>query len=261
MAFAGAVWGDDRFSDRIGGACFIWPERGVHVSLPGRFPAIFTKGGPIPAGGADRTNGEGNHTYLRFWRAVQGADRPARPGGGGLFRDPPLYRKPGGDPDHGPGGDYFYRRAGQRLSPWLSRRSREILELGIPVLGICYGMQLLCFMCGGRVGPCETREYGVVEAWLEDSCPLFLGNPGPVPVLMSHTDQVLELPEGFSPRPIPGTALWRPLPRRTGNFGASSSIRRWSKPGRAGDPAPVPIRDLRLPGRLQHGKLFRVLPG
>lgn len=199
MAFAGAVWGDDRFSDRIGGACFIWPERGVHVSLPGRFPAIFTKGGPIPAGGADRTNGEGNHTYLRFWRAVQGADRPARPGGGGLFRDPPLYRKPGGDPDHGPGGDYFYRRAGQRLSPWLSRLQPGNSGAGDPRSGHLLRDAAALFHVRRPVGPCETREYGVVEAWLEDSCPLFLGNPGPVPVLMSHTDQVLELPEGFSP--------------------------------------------------------------
>ena len=41
---------------------------------------------------------------------------------------------------------------------------KAVLELGIPVLGICYGMQLLCHLSGGVVGPCDRSEYGVVAA-------------------------------------------------------------------------------------------------
>ena len=76
---------------------------------------------------------------------------------------------------------------------------RGILDLGIPILGICYGMQLICHMCGGQVGPCGRSEYGPTEAWLDGDCPLFSGFSSPGLVLMSHTDQVFRLPEGFHP--------------------------------------------------------------
>lgn len=232
MAFAGAVWGDDRFSDRIGGACFIWPERRGPRLSPGRVPRHFhERAARSLAAGADRTMEKETILILDFGGQYKEliARRVREAGVYSEIR--PCSVSPEEVRAMAPAGIIFTGGPDSVYRPGSPACSREILELGIPVLGICYGMQLLCFMCGGRVGPCETREYGVVEAWLEDSCPLFLGNPGPVPVLMSHTDQVLELPEGFSPRPIPGTALWRPLPRRTGNFGASSSIRRWSKPG------------------------------
>jgi GMP synthase (glutamine-hydrolysing) len=73
-----------------------------------------------------------------------------------------------------------------------------VLELGVPVLGICYGMQLLAYRLGGRVEPGERREYGhaqlrVVER--DDS--LFRGFPEQPSVWMSHGDQVAALPPGF----------------------------------------------------------------
>ena len=72
-----------------------------------------------------------------------------------------------------------------------------IYEQGIPVLGICYGMQLICHLCGGTVEAGTKREYGVFPITLDTSLPLFSGCTVPTDVLMSHTDLVTALPEGF----------------------------------------------------------------
>ncbi|WP_159722394.1 glutamine-hydrolyzing GMP synthase [Enterococcus sp. CSURQ0835] len=74
----------------------------------------------------------------------------------------------------------------------------EILKLGIPVLGICYGMQLITFNLGGKVEPAKNREYG--KATLEvmtDDAVLFKGTPKEQTVWMSHGDLVTEVPTGF----------------------------------------------------------------
>ncbi len=72
-----------------------------------------------------------------------------------------------------------------------------ILHMGIPVLGICYGMQLLCHMLGGEVTSCEKSEYGAMDATVDTSATLFAGLSAEQSVLMSHTDRVSALPEGF----------------------------------------------------------------
>ena len=74
---------------------------------------------------------------------------------------------------------------------------KAVLELGIPVLGICYGMQLICHLSGGTVGAGDKREYGVFPVMLDTSLSLFRGCTAPTDVLMSHTDLVTALPEGF----------------------------------------------------------------
>ncbi len=71
-----------------------------------------------------------------------------------------------------------------------------ILNLGIPVLGICYGMQILAHMLGGTVRSCEVSEYGKIETNLDLSSPLFSGLIASETTLMSHTDYVAELPKG-----------------------------------------------------------------
>ena len=75
---------------------------------------------------------------------------------------------------------------------------KAVLELGIPVLGICYGMQLIAHLCGGTVAGCEKSEYGVFPAELNTDLSLFRGCTAPTDVLMSHTDRVTVLPEGFT---------------------------------------------------------------
>ena len=71
----------------------------------------------------------------------------------------------------------------------------SIYALGVPVLGICYGMQLMSSHFGAKVGPAPTREYGKTLTYFDDS-PLFKGIPTSI-TWMSHNDSVLTCPEGF----------------------------------------------------------------
>ena len=76
--------------------------------------------------------------------------------------------------------------------------TKEILELGIPVLGICYGSQLIAWMCDGKVSPCSKSEYGKIEVTLKKAnSKLFKDVPEKSIVWMSHTDYISEVPEGF----------------------------------------------------------------
>ena len=72
-----------------------------------------------------------------------------------------------------------------------------IFESGLPILGICYGMQMTHYMNGGHVKPCEAKEYGRTEITVNSDSPLFKGLPEKQVVWMSHGDQVDELAEGF----------------------------------------------------------------
>ena len=77
---------------------------------------------------------------------------------------------------------------------------KAIFELGIPILGICYGMQLLTHKLGGKVvpaGEAGNREYGQSTLRLRAQSELFAGTPEEQVVLMSHGDAVTEIPEGF----------------------------------------------------------------
>lgn len=75
--------------------------------------------------------------------------------------------------------------------------TKEIFELGIPILGICYGMQLMTNLLGGNVAKAEKREYGTIEVNVENTSSLFQGFGSKNQFLMSHTDFVETLPEGF----------------------------------------------------------------
>ena len=75
--------------------------------------------------------------------------------------------------------------------------SRELLSLGIPILGLCYGAQLMSHMLGGCVEKAENREYGKTETVFDTSCSLFAGIPEKSVVWMSHFDYVKGLPRGF----------------------------------------------------------------
>lgn len=72
-----------------------------------------------------------------------------------------------------------------------------LFGLGIPVLGICYGMQMMSAALGGEVSPCSVSEYGTTEVRVTEECVLFEGVKTPMQTLMSHTDYVSRVPEGF----------------------------------------------------------------
>src|SRR5205085_10851507 len=67
---------------------------------------------------------------------------------------------------------------------------RKIFELGVPVLGICYGMQLACHLLGGQVKASPSREFGRALCRVQEANGLFAGVPGETVVWMSHGDQV-----------------------------------------------------------------------
>ena len=73
----------------------------------------------------------------------------------------------------------------------------EVFELGIPVLGMCYGMQFMAHTLGGHVTSAETREFGKTPTQVDVSSPLFKGLSEEEIVWMSHVDYVAKVPEGF----------------------------------------------------------------
>jgi GMP synthase (glutamine-hydrolysing) len=75
--------------------------------------------------------------------------------------------------------------------------SKEIYEAGIPILGICYGDQLIAHTLGGKVEGAEVREYGNTSIKIDNTSPIFQGIPEESICWMSHTDQILRVPEGF----------------------------------------------------------------
>ena len=75
-----------------------------------------------------------------------------------------------------------------------------VFQLGLPVLGICYGEQLMCAMLGGKVEPADSREFGRAFVDVVDSCSMFEGvwpKGAREQVWMSHGDRVTALPQGF----------------------------------------------------------------
>jgi len=72
-----------------------------------------------------------------------------------------------------------------------------IFEKGLPVLGICYGMQLLAHQLGGRVSPGEKHEYGHTVIHQSEQSELFADLPPAIPVWMSHGDRITQMPSGF----------------------------------------------------------------
>ena len=73
----------------------------------------------------------------------------------------------------------------------------SVWESGVPVLGVCYGLQLLAHYGGGHVAPSQEREYGAAQIEVTTSSPLFASLPASQQVWMSHGDRVDRLPTGF----------------------------------------------------------------
>ncbi|MBR6039675.1 MAG: glutamine-hydrolyzing GMP synthase [Clostridia bacterium] len=74
----------------------------------------------------------------------------------------------------------------------------ELFSLGIPILGICYGSQLMAYIPGGAVQPADVSEYGRTELFIDaPDSPLFKGVPARTVCWMSHTDRITTVPDGF----------------------------------------------------------------
>src|SRR3954449_1254376 len=109
---------------------------------------------------------------------------------------------------HHVGADEVARRAPKGLilsggpasvyAPEAPRLDPELLELGIPVLGICYGMQALVLTLGGRVESAEVGEFGRSQLTVAEHGRLLAGTPDSQACWMSHRDTVYAAPEGFT---------------------------------------------------------------
>ena len=73
----------------------------------------------------------------------------------------------------------------------------QVLQLGLPVLGICYGLQFMVHALGGKVRAADKREYGHADVTIQNGSRLFEGLPAKLSVWMSHGDEAVELPAGF----------------------------------------------------------------
>ena len=74
---------------------------------------------------------------------------------------------------------------------------KNILKLNIPILGICYGMQLIAHLMGGKIRHTKRREYGQTELFIDDHQNLFYNLPSNITSWMSHGDYISSMPKGF----------------------------------------------------------------
>lgn len=102
--------------------------------------------------------------------------------------------------EHAPKGLILSGGPSSVYQPNAPRCDPRLFELGLPILGICYGMQLVCDALGGKVDSTPAREYGRAKLHLtQPNDPLFTGLPDETQVWMSHGDQVTRVSEDFVP--------------------------------------------------------------
>ena len=96
---------------------------------------------------------------------------------------------------------------------------KDIFNLGVPVLGICYGVQLLAHFLGGKVEKGLKREYGKGTLRVKDGrCPLFAKLPASLQVWNSHGDKLTKLPRGFKPVAVTENSEFAAIENRAQKF-------------------------------------------
>ncbi|RUM59669.1 MAG: GMP synthase (glutamine-hydrolyzing) [Persephonella sp.] len=100
---------------------------------------------------------------------------------------------------HNPKGIIFSGGPASVYEPNAPKPDERVYELGLPILGICYGLQVLTEHFGGKVIKADRHEYGKADIEVLNDDNLFYRLPKKMDVWMSHGDKVVELPEGFEP--------------------------------------------------------------
>ncbi len=95
---------------------------------------------------------------------------------------------------------------------------KKIFELGVPVLGICYGMQLGCKILGADISPAKSREYGRTDLKVIEKNDLFKNLPDATTAWMSHGDQVNQLPDDFTPLATTPNCPYAAVRHNSGKF-------------------------------------------
>ena len=95
---------------------------------------------------------------------------------------------------------------------------KKIFELGVPILGICYGMQLGCKILGADISPAKSREYGKTDLKVIEKNDLFKNLPDATTVWMSHGDQVNQLPDDFTPLATTPNCPYAAVRHNSGKF-------------------------------------------
>lgn len=103
------------------------------------------------------------------------------------------------------------------LGDEVSSSLKSVFEgLGVPVLGVCYGHQLLAHLYGGLVAPSPKPEFGPAEVKVVLRDPLFEGVPDTFTAWLSHNDEVVRLPEGFSVLASSKECVYQAVKTKTG---------------------------------------------
>ena len=133
-----------------------------------------------------------------FWRAVHAVDCAPHPRATSLLGGLAVHGEARRNPRAGAGGhralsggpSSVYDKDAPLCDP-------KVLQLGVPVLGICYGMQWLTHTLGGKVARADRREYGPAQLDIEKASALFKGCANQLKIWNSHGDHVIDLPAGF----------------------------------------------------------------
>ena len=126
-----------------------------------------------------------------------------------------------------------------------------VYDKGLPVLGICYGMQAMVHELGGKVAPGTKKEYGhaVLHQNVPDE-PLFQGLPASMPVWMSHGDQIVEAPPGFSALAFTDNSPVAVIGNRRDMLGIQFHPEVAHTPQGQGFTGEFPVQSLRMPRTL-----------